>query len=320
MSDFLARTLAAWVDEFIEDMRRRNYASRSIICYASDLGFFVRWVATQPQLKQAGDLTTAALEQYQIHLMLRTAINSPFNHPRTLSAGARNRHLAELRTFFRYLRKSCKLLSNPSLELERARETKKLPKGILSVPEVTRLLQAVPLTTPLGLRDLSALELLYGTGMRCSELFGLELASLRLSEELVHVLGKGDKERMVPMGKAARKAVKRYLHEARPLLMTGSTQAFLISGYHGGPASPRELLRALQIHAKNAGIKKRITFHTFRHTCATHLLRGGADLRSIQTLLGHVQLSTTAIYTRVELTDLQRTIQRCHPREQENAS
>ena len=318
MSDFLSRTLAAWVEEFLADMLRRNYSKSSIKAYGCDLMLFVRWIAQeQPTLEQAGDLTTAILEQYQIHLMLRTSFTYRFRKPRTLTAGSRNRHLAELKSFFRYLRKTGKLLGNPSLELECTRQTKTLPKDILSVPEVSRLLQAVPLDTPVGLRNLAALELLYGTGMRRGELFGLTLSDLRLKEELVGVLGKGDKERVIPLGKAARRAVERYLGEGRPRLVKGSTQALLLSGHHGGPATVWEVLEAIRLYAKQAGIKKRIGFHTFRHSCATHLLRGGADLRSIQILLGHSQLSTTAIYTRVEVSELQKTLRRCHPREKE---
>jgi integrase/recombinase XerD len=191
-----------------------------------------------------------------------------------------------------------------------------LPKAILTVPEMARLLRGIPKTTAVGLRDWAAVELLYGTGMRRKELIDLSLTDLRLDEGLVHLFGKGSRERIVPLGKAAQRALERYLREGRPQLADGKTQRVLVSAFHGGPANDKELAKNILAHARSAGIKKAISFHVFRHTMATHLLRGGADLRSIQTMLGHSHLNTTAIYTRVEISDLQKVIQRCHPREQ----
>jgi integrase/recombinase XerD len=316
MSQRLATILEDWIEEFISDMNRRGYSERSRKGYRYDLLLFVAWIVEQPELNEPGDLTQQALEQYQMHLMLRSSLKTKYRQPRTMTAGSRNRHLAELRTFFRFLKKTCRLLSNPSAELERTREPKRLPKAILSVPEMGRLLQIIPKSDPVGLRDWATIELLYGTGMRRMELIQLSLTDLRLEEGLVHIFGKGSRERIVPLGKAAQKALERYLREGRPQLTDGKTQKVLVSAFHGGPAHDKELAKNILGHARNAGIKKAISFHVFRHTMATHLLRGGADLRSIQTMLGHSQLNTTAIYTRVEVSDLQKTIQRCHPREQ----
>jgi integrase/recombinase XerD len=313
----LGVVLEEWLEDFLADLRRRAYSERTCRTYRYDLLLFIDWVRQQPTLCQPGDLTASVLEQYQMHLMLRRSLKHHYQQPRTLSAVARNRHLAGLKTFFRYLKKVCKLLSNPTLELESARQPKRLPKAILTIPEVARLLQIVPKNTPLGLRDLAVLELLYGTGIRRFELLPLALADLRLSEGLAHVVGKGDKQRVVPLGKAAQKSLERYLREGRPKLLQGEHNTLFVSNLSGGPVSEGELLRAIRKYAQQAGIKKPISFHLFRHTCATHLLRGGADLRSIQTLLGHSNLNTTAIYTRVEVSDLQKTIRRCHPREKD---
>ena len=314
----LAQTLGKWLEEFIVDMRRRNYSPRSLRCYRYDLLLFVAWVSEQAPLKAPGDLTTAVLEQYQMHLMLRPSRKGRTLHPRSMSAGTRNRHVAELRSFFKYLKRSCKLLCNPSSELEMARDTRRLPKTILSIPEVSRLLEVIPKNTASGLRDWAAVELLYGTGVRRFELLHLDLADLRLAEELIHVLGKGDKERVVPMGTAAQRALHRYLTEGRPLLVQGEHRKVFVSAAHGGPVSDIELMLAIRKHAAQAGIKKFISYHQFRHTCATHMLRGGADLRVIQTLLGHANLNTTAIYTRVEVSDLRKTLMQCHPREKDH--
>lgn len=316
MSD-LQLTLHRWLDEFIEDMTCREYSQRSIRVYRYDLRLFVEWVGTQADLTTPGDLTTEALEKYQMHLMLRPSRKSQAS-AKTMSAGARNRHLAQLRSFFRFLKKTCKLLGNPSSELEFAKDIKTVPQSVFSVEEMALLLETIPKNTASGLRDWVAVELLYSTGLRRFELLGLELQSLRLGEELVHVLGKGNKERVVPMGSGARSALERYLKEGRPQLVQGNHQSVLVSHKHGGPASQNELLHAIRQHASKAKIRTVEGFHQFRHTCATHLLRGGADLRCIQTLLGHSNLNTTAIYTKVEVTDLQKTLKTCHPREKDD--
>lgn len=311
----LSETLREWVEDFVADLNRRNYSPQTTRIYRYDLLLFAAWVERQPALDSPGDLTTAVLEQYQMHLMLRPSLKGRTVHPRSMSTATRNRHVAELRSFFKFLKRACKLLGNPSSELETARQTRRLPKAILSIPEVFRLLVAIPKNTPSGLRDWAAVELLYGTGVRRFELLNLDLNDLRLSEELVHVLGKGDKERVVPMGSAAQKALQRYLSEGRPQLVRGDHRKVFVSSSHGGPVSEKELMTAIRRHARRAEVKKFISYHQFRHTCATHMLRGGADLRSIQTLLGHTELKTTAIYTRVEVSDLRKTLLQCHPRE-----
>ena len=315
MSQELAATLDQWLQEFLDDMQRRSYSPRSLRGYRYDLLLFVAWIAEQAELASPGELTPAVLEQYQMHLMLRPSKKSP-HHTKAMSTAARNRHTAELRSFFRYLKRSCKLLSNPSAELENARQVRGLPKSILTVEEVALLLEAIPKQSPVGLRDWAAVELLYGTGVRRIELLGLDLEDLRLAEEFLHVLGKGNKERVLPLG-LARVALERYLADGRPRLVQGSHRRLLVSHKHGGPVSENELLASIRQHAQRAGIRPILGFHQFRHTCATHMLREGADLRALQTLLGHSNLNSTAIYTQVEITDLRKTLQECHPREKD---
>ena len=312
----LSQTLQQWLAEFLEDLQRRNYSPASIRAYRYDLQLFVQWVSQQDHLTTPADLTLSALENYQMHLMLRPSLKSK-NITQAMSTASRNRHTAELRSFFRYLKRVCKLLSNPSAELECARQLKTLPKSVFTVEEMALLLEAIPKNTPGGLRDWAAVELLYATGMRRFELLSLEISALRLAEEMVHVLGKGQKERVVPLGTSAKIAIERYLSEGRPHLVEGPHHHLFVSQHHGGPVSEEELLAAIRRHARRAEISQVTGFHQFRHTCATHLLRGGADLRCIQTLLGHSQLSTTAIYTKVEVADLKKTMRECHPREQD---
>ena len=316
MSQELAATLDQWLQEFLDDMQRRSYSPRSLRSYRYDLLLFVTWIGEQAEVTSPGQLTSVVLEQYQMHLMLRPSKKSP-HHTKAMSTAARNRHTAELRSFFRYLKRSCKLLSNPGAELESARQVRRLPKSILTVEELALLLEAIPKETPVGLRDWAAVELLYGTGVRRIELLGLDLEDLRLAEEFLHVLGKGNKERVLPLGQAAREALERYLHEGRPRLTQGQHRKLLVSCKHGGPVSENELLASIRQHARRAKIRPILGFHQFRHTCATHMLREGADLRAIQTLLGHADLNTTAIYTKVEVADLRKTLQECHPREKD---
>jgi integrase/recombinase XerD len=195
---------------------------------------------------------------------------------------------------------------------------RRLPKSIFTIEEVALLLEAIPKNTAVGLRDWASVELLYGTGVRRVELLGLGLEDLRLAEEFMHVLGKGNKERVLPLGQAARIALERYLWEGRPQLVQGHHhRKLLVSHKHGGPVSEKELLTSIRQHAQRAKIRPILGFHQFRHTCATHMLRGGADLRAIQTLLGHENLNSTAIYTQVEVADLRKTLQECHPREKD---
>ena len=312
----LSQTLQQWLGEFLEDLQRRNYSPASIRAYRYDLQLFVQWVSQQDNLATPADLTLSALENYQMHLMLRPSLKSK-NIAQAMSTASRNRHTAELRSFFRYLKRVCKLLSNPSAELECARQLKTLPKSVFSVEEMALLLEAIPKNTPGGLRDWAAVELLYAAGIRRFELLSLEISALRLAEEMVHILGKGQKERVVPLGTSAKVALERYLTEGRPHLVEGHHHHIFVSQHHGGPVSEEELLAAIRRHARRAEISQVTGFHQFRHTCATHLLRGGADLRCIQTLLGHSQLSTTAIYTKVEVADLKKTMRECHPREQD---
>ncbi len=315
MSQALADTLAGWLDEFVEDMRRRSYSPRSLASYRYDLLQFVQWVSEQEALEVGGQLTAAVLENYQMHLMLRPSKIRPH---KPMSTANRNRHTAELRSFFRYLKRTCKLLSNPASDLESARQPKRLPQAIMTVEEVAQLLVAIPKDTPTGVRDWAVVEVLYGTGIRRLELLGMKVEDLRLAEGFLQVLGKGNKQRVVPLVPAACRALQRYLGEGRPQLTQGKHRDLWVSNRHGGAVHQRELLASLRQHAKRAGIRPLLGFHQFRHTCATHLLREGADLRSIQTLLGHADLNTTALYTRIELTDLRKALSQFHPREKDS--
>jgi integrase/recombinase XerD len=311
----LASTFSEWLGELLLWMQRRGYSPLTIRCYGNGLRHFISWTRERPELSCPGEVTSEVLEQYQLHLMTRPSLSSLSSRPARLSASTCNLNLAELKTFFAFLKRSGKLLSNPCAELFRAKEPKRLPRNILTVAEMVRLLSAILTNSPQGLRDRALVELLYGTGIRQIELLRCNLEDLRLGEGFLHVLGKGDKERVVPLGVACQRAMAAYLEGGRPLLLSERTRTLFVSAYHGGPAGSLELTRALKTHGRAAGLAQSMGFHLFRHTCATHLLQGGADLRLIQALLGHANLNTTMIYTRVELSHLKRVLRESHPRE-----
>jgi integrase/recombinase XerD len=301
------------LEDFFLDLRRRGYAERTLHNYRLTLRQFQQWMAEQ-QLHSVTDLGRQHLEQYHNYLMFRPTQWDRRSTPRLLTVRTRNRILSELKTFFRYLKRSGHLPVNLAAELELAKVPKKLPARVLSVPEVQRLLGAIPLDTLLGRRDRAMVEVLYGVGLRRSELMNLKLEDCWLDEPVLRIVGKGSNERMVPLGPAVLARLKDYLTEVRPHWAGGGVQHVWVSN-HGGATNDQEFLKNLRAYGLSAGLKKRLHFHLFRHTCATHLLKGGADIRSIQLLLGHAKLDTTAIYTRVEMSDLLQVLRQCHPRE-----
>ena len=219
--------------------------------------------------------------------------------------------LAALRFFFAYLVKAGYLLTDPTTHLVYPRAPRRLPRP-LSIEAMRRLLDALP-KTPLGRRDRTILELLYGTGMRGGELTRLRLQDLDLEAGAVLIReGKGKKDRMVPLGRTAKQALLSYLEEVRGALLRGTSNAVFLAR-HGGALSGRGMRRKLSELGARLGLK--LHPHLLRHTCATHLLKGRADIRHIQRLLGHKSLQTTERYTRVEVSDLREVIRRCHPRE-----
>ena len=206
------------------------------------------------------------------------------------------------------------LLHNPASELEMPRPEKRLPQDVLSLGEVQRLMAVPDVADPLGIRDRAMLELFYSTGMRRTELCRLELPDLHTERRTVHIRqGKGHKDRMVPVGGHAAYWLERYLQETRPrLCLDTRTPALFLTGY-GGPFNPDVLSRMVSVWMARAGLPKKGSCHLLRHTCATHMLEGGADIRYIQQLLGHAKLDTTAIYTEVSIKQLQEVHARCHP-------
>ncbi len=232
---------------------------------------------------------------------------------KNLSAKSIGRELSAVRTFFRFLIQEGILETNPIEDLESPKVAKKLPE-ILSLKEIEQLLEQPDVETPLGGRDRAMLEMLYATGMRVSELTHLPIHQVNLEGGYVLLYGKGSKERVVPLGSEAMKWVTLYLRTSRGILAKRKESPFLFINRSGKGMSRQGFWKNLRGYARRAGLRKRITPHLLRHSFASHLLERGADLRSVQMMLGHVDISTTQIYTHVTGERLKKVHKQYHPR------
>ena len=234
---------------------------------------------------------------------------------RKLDSRSVARHLVSLRNFFKFAVSEGEVKDDPTLNLESPKIWKKLPT-YLTLDEVDRLLAQPDTAKPLGLRDKAMLELLYSTGLRVSELVGLRIADLQVQTGCLRCIGKGDKERLVPVGRQALAAVQDYLRDARPRLLSRNPRPvpFLFVNARGGKLSRVGFWKNLAAYGRRAGLRGRLTPHKLRHSFATHLLERGADLRSVQLMLGHADISTTQIYTHVIQERLKQVYKAHHPR------
>ncbi len=206
--------------------------------------------------------------------------------------------ISSLRRFHQFLRQERVTDHDPMQHIDTPKKAQKLP-STLTLAEVEKLIEAPDTTKTLGIRDRAILEVMYATGMRVSELIGLKLGDLHLSLGLVQTVGKGDKERIIPLGDYAIQWLERYLDEARPLLVKDASEMHVFVNNHGKGLSRQGIWKNLKQLVREAGIYKEVTPHTLRHSFATHLLENGADLRTVQELLGHADISTTQIYTHI---------------------
>jgi integrase/recombinase XerD len=300
--------LGLWHDAYLESLASRNYSATTVEHRRSTLKLFFTWSAER-DLTRAGQITRPILENFQRWLWRYQKPNG-----QRLGWSTQRERLGTLKDFFRWLTRQDIILHNPASELELPRPEKRLPQEVLSLPEVGRLLAVPDVSDPLGVRDRAMLELFYSTGIRRTELCRLELADVNTERRTVHVrLGKGKKDRMVPVGECAIAWLERYLKEVRPrLCLDTRTQALFLTGY-GEDFNPDVVSRMVAAWLEKAGLKRKGCCHILRHTCATHMLENGADIRFIQQLLGHEKLDTTAIYTEVSIKQLQEVHARCHP-------
>ena len=230
-----------------------------------------------------------------------------------LGPRSRARHLVTIRGFYRFLVREKILETNPAQMVDLPKMGRKLP-NVLEVDEVVRLLEAPDASKPLGVRDTAMLELLYAAGLRVSELINVGIANINLEACFVRVLGKGSKERVVPIGQVAMEKIDAYLASGRPVLLKGRPSPYLFVTRSATPMTRQGFWKLLKQYAQKAGLSHKITPHALRHSFATHLLKRGADLRSVQVMLGHVDISTTQIYTHVAQERLKAVHTQYHPR------
>jgi integrase/recombinase XerD len=278
----------------------KGLAPNSIASYGRDLRKFAAYL----------DKTKLPLNQTQ-HAHIRKFLETLYRQG--LSARSAARHLAALRHFFQFLVKEGRLAVDPAHEVEAPHLSHSLPK-YLNFQEVEGLLSQPNPATALGLRDLAMLELLYATGMRVSELISVRWEDFEPNLGIVRCVGKGNKERLIPVGKSALRAVESYLRNGRGALAKRPGVPYLFLNQRGGPLSRVGFWKILSAYGRRAGIRVSLTPHMVRHSFATHLLERGADLRSIQTMLGHSDISTTQIYTHVLKERLRQVYQTHHPR------
>jgi integrase/recombinase XerC/integrase/recombinase XerD len=296
-------TTSPWADAlrtFDADLRRRGAAEKTRRAYAVDLGQLVAWA--DPQGLRPATVTPKDLRRYAAHL----------GHDRPAPATVA-RKLAALRAFFRVMREHGVLAHNPADLLPAPKRPAKLPR-VLKPAEVAALLDRIPAAKPLEVRDRALFELAYACGLRAEELVALDVSSVDFDAEQVRVEGKGSKTRFIPAGETALKALARYLERARPALAGGDGEPALFLSKSGRRLSTSDVRRRLRTWERQAADVGGVSPHALRHSFATHLLEGGADLRAIQELLGHASVSTTQIYTRVDSARLKSAYERSHPR------
>lgn len=290
------------IDQYLNYlMVEKGLSEASIEAYSSDLARFRRFLADQ-KIEQIEGADTAAILKYLLEL-----------REKDVGLRSRARHLVTLRGFFRFLVGEKIIAQDPARLVDLPKYGLKLPH-VLGVNEIGALLSAPDTQKAKGARDAAMLELLYAAGLRVSELLHIKLQDINLEAGFVRVMGKGSKERVIPIGSHAREKLDAYIKHARPKLLKNHVSPYLFVARAGNPMTRQGFWKLVKQYALAAGCGKNITPHTFRHSFASHLLEGGADLRAVQMMLGHVDISTTQIYTHVARDHLKKMHEQFHPR------
>ncbi|TWH48962.1 site-specific tyrosine recombinase XerD [Sporomusa sp. KB1] len=294
--------MESYVNEFINYLAvERGLAQNTLESYGRDLRQYQTFLQNS-QLDFLQNSNRDTILSYLNNLQVKG---------RAVSTISRN--LAAIKSFYQYLVRERHLEKDPAVNLESPKLEKKLPK-ILSIAEVEELLKQPNTIQPTGLRDKAMLELLYATGIRVSELINLNISDVNLDMGYIKCYGKGAKERIVPLGSIAAKCAQEYINKGRPKLVRTYEESSLFVNHHGNRLTRQGFWKIIKKYALEANITKDITPHTLRHSFATHLLENGADLRSVQEMLGHADISTTQIYTHVTKNHLKEVYDKTHPR------
>jgi len=292
------------LDRFINHiLLNKGLSNNTQISYKNDIIRYLLFL----QQNGVDDIVKACSELIQELIMHLSLIG--------MAATSISRNISSIRMFHRYLLEEGVISFDPTEQIELPKRIRRLPT-VLDVHEIFKVLDQIDVAAPKGLRDKALLELLYATGIRVSELIGLSVSDIMLENGYIRVFGKGSKERIVPVGEIAIRFVSEYLQEVRPNITKKTMgEGILFLSMRGRPLTRMAVWKILRTYVTQAGIVKKVSPHTLRHSFATHLLEGGADLRSIQELLGHTDISTTQIYTHLDREYLKEVIQTFHPRE-----
>jgi integrase/recombinase XerD len=305
----LDQRFEALVLDFLAYMEfERGLARNTLTAYRTDLlqfGQFLHRRGVGPADAKASDISDFLAE-------LATGNGNGESRP-PCSAATINRKAACLRSFYRHLRRQDVVTDDPTANLAAPRRGRRLPH-VLSMGEVKKLLEGASGADPIDLRDRALLEVMYACGLRASEATNLEVTDADLRRGFVRAYGKGSKERIVPLGREAASAIKRYLQRGRPELVGTSGERKLFVNFRGGPLTRQGLYKIIRRHARAAGLEGKMSPHTLRHTFATHLLSGGCDLRSVQEMLGHADIATTQMYTHLSGDEIKEAYFAAHPR------
>ncbi len=297
--------MQAFIEEYLTILKfEKNLSENTIISYRNDLSKFIGFASKQKKISDVNDISSETLSEYFNVLRKKGTASSSVS-----------RNLSSIKGFFKFLERNNYIKKNPTEKLLPLRSERKLPE-VLSVEEVENILKQPQTTSKLGIRDKAILELLYSSGLRVSELINLKISDIFFDEEVLRIFGKGSKERIVPFGTSAKKSLNDYLLNARPFLEKRNKSAnYVFLNSRGGKLSRMAIWQMVNKYSKAAGIEKEVHPHTFRHSFATHMIEGGADLRAVQEMLGHADISTTQIYTHIDRDFVKQEYKEHHPLE-----
>ncbi len=292
-----------FLQEFLSILKlEKNYSENTVAAYSSDVSKFLSFVKEE-DITDLNAIGSSTVSEF-FKILKKEGLNS----------STTARYSSSLKSFFSYLYQSKYIQNDPTEKIASTKLSRKLPH-VLSIQEIDKILDQPDISDVLGLRNRAMLELLYSSGLRVSELINLKLNDLFFDEEVIRVLGKGSKQRIVPIGGSARNYIKEYILKSRSAVVNKIKSGnILFLNKRGTKLSRMGVWKIVDRYAKEADIKKEIHPHTFRHSFATHLLEGGADLRSVQEMLGHVDISTTQIYTHVDRDFIKQEHKEHHPR------
>lgn len=306
-----AKSLSDLAEEYLKSLKVRNFSERTISEAAWRLSKFMEYLASKG-IREVQAITREVIASYQLELYERIGRSGK---PNTVSF--QNGMLSCVKQFTAFLKERDYIVSDPARDIQYAKVPKSLPRGILSSSEARKILHSTDTKSVIGYRDRAILELLYSTGIRKEELRSLTLGDVDYTDGFLRVMGKGAKERIVPIGRIACRYLENFIKSVRPELIKNPLEKHLFLTFRGKPLSKNMLWEIVKKYAKKAKIHKNVHPHTFRHTCATAMLKNKANIRAVQELLGHSSLNSTQVYTHLTITDLKQIHAQCHPREKD---